>query len=144
MMILLKIVTPLIERNSGATDDRQNWPSSPPPPPPAVFYIGVVAQAGGQEPGGGQGHGHQAGQQDVVPIVKSFLCSRTFVLLCLSICLPKERWRIFRPQQERAQDKPEVCPSSPPTRWSEEPGGRWWLLHSVSRWYILHNAGTSK
>ena len=73
MMILLKIVTTLIERNSGAhlqaaPDNWQNRPSSPPPPPPAVFYIGVAAQAGGQEPGGGQGHGHQAGRQDVVPV----------------------------------------------------------------------------
>ena len=52
-------------------NDRQNRPSSPPPPPPAVFYIGVSAQAGGQEPGGGQGHGHQAGRQDGVPLVVS-------------------------------------------------------------------------
>ena len=59
--------------NSGAhlqaaPDNWQNEPSSPPPPPPAVFYIGVSAQAGGQEPGGGQGQGHQAGRHDVVPI----------------------------------------------------------------------------
>ena len=86
-MILLKIVTPLIERNSGfifkqlLMNDRQNRPSFPPPPPPAVFYIGVSAQAGGQEPG-------DVGRQDGVPLVVSL-----FKNICppLPLYLPTQR-----------------------------------------------------